>query len=143
MPEKPFVLSVKVVILDNNGRCLLLKRSMSSKGNPGKWDFPGGKVDAGERFDQALIREVAEETGLTISLDRVLGATESELPAVKVVYLFMEGHLKSGQVQLSSEHDDFVWVERRELVTMDFAGQFNTIIKAYSIADDGKPLLKN
>ena len=72
MSHKPFALSAKVVVRDEEGRCLLLKRSMSSKGNPGKWDLPGGKVDIGESFDQGLLREVAEETGLTISLQRVL-----------------------------------------------------------------------
>ena len=65
MTRKPFVLSAKVVVRDAHGRCLLLKRSMSSKNNRGKWDLPGGKVDAGERFDEALLREVAEETGLS------------------------------------------------------------------------------
>ena len=41
--------------------CLLLKRSRSPKGNPGKWRFPGGKIDPGESFDEALLREVAKE----------------------------------------------------------------------------------
>jgi len=51
MPYKPFALSAKVIVLDGEGRCLLLKRSMISKGNPGKWDLPGGKVDAGEDLE--------------------------------------------------------------------------------------------
>ena len=68
---KPFKLSVKVVIRDTEGRCLLLKRSRGARGNPGKWDLPGGKIEAGEDFESAVGREVAEETGLTIALDRV------------------------------------------------------------------------
>lgn len=56
MSYKPFALSAKVVIRDKEGRCLLLKRSMSSKGNPGKWDLPGGKVDAGQNLEQELLR---------------------------------------------------------------------------------------
>lgn len=60
MSKKPFALSVKVVIRDGNGRCLLLKRSMSSKWNKAKCDFPGGKVDPGEDFEQAMLCEVAE-----------------------------------------------------------------------------------
>jgi len=67
--SKPFRLSMKVVILDDMGRILLIQRSMGSRGNPGKWDFPGGKVDQGETFDEALLREVFEETKLKISLD--------------------------------------------------------------------------
>jgi 8-oxo-dGTP diphosphatase len=126
MSGKPFGLSAKVIIHDEKGRCLLLKRSMSSKGNPGKWDLPGGKVDSGESFDEALLREVAEETGLTISLKRVVGATESESPTRRVVYLIMEGLLESGQVRISAEHDEYAWVDCRELKTMDLAGWLRT-----------------
>lgn len=132
MSSKPYALSAKVVVRDTSGRCLLLKRSMISKGNPGKWDLPGGKVDVGESFEKGLLREVAEETGLTISLRRVLGAAESESPARKVAYLILEGYVESGQVRLSSEHDEYSWVERRELITMDLADQFRLFTQAYS-----------
>lgn len=132
MSEKPFALSLKVVIRDNAGRCLLLKRSLSSKGNPGKWEFPGGKVEAGEDFDAGLLREVAEETGLTISLQHVAGAAEFELPDRKVAYLILEGRLESGEVRLSSEHTDYAWVAPQELPKMDLAEQFRPFAQAYS-----------
>lgn len=132
MPHKPFALSAKVLVRDLEGRCLLLKRSMTSKGNPGKWDLPGGKVDAGENLEQGLLREVTEETGLTISLQRVLGAAESESPTKKVAYIILEGFVEMGQVRLSSEHDDYAWVERQDLVRIDIAEQFRPFLKAYS-----------
>ena len=132
MTHKSFSLSAKVVVLDEKGRCLLLKRSMSSRGNPGKWDLPGGKVDVGENLEQGLLREVAEETGLTVSLQRVLGAAEAESPTKRVAYLIFEGSVESGQVHLSSEHDDFTWVERQGLATMDLADQFRKFAQAYS-----------
>jgi 8-oxo-dGTP diphosphatase len=135
MSDKPFALSAKVLIHDDNGRCLLLKRSMSSRGNPGKWDMPGGKVDAGEGLEEGLLREVAEETGLTISLLHVLGAAESETPAKKVAYLIMEGRVESGQVRLSSEHDDYSWVDRQDLAGVDMAEQFRPLLKAYGRPD--------
>lgn len=130
--NKPFTLSVKVVILDDGGRCLLIKRSMASKGNPGKWEFPGGKPDLGESFEQALLREVAEETGLAISLLRSVGTAESESPSKKIVYLIMEARLESGKIQLSEEHDDYTWVSIRELPNMDLADQFRFFAEAYS-----------
>ena len=130
--NKPFALSVKVVILDDNGRCLLLKRSMASKGNPGKWEFPGGKPDMCESFEQALLREVTEETGLTISLLRPLGTAESESPLKRIVYLIMEARLISGQVILSDEHDDCIWIPTRELPHMDIANQFRLFVSTYS-----------
>jgi 8-oxo-dGTP diphosphatase len=133
--QKPFGLSAKVVIHDDRGCCLLLKRSLSSKGNPGKWDLPGGKVDSAETFEHALLREVAEETGLSISLGRVLGAAESELPTKRVAYLILEGRVELGQVCLSSEHDDFAWVDRQDLAKVDVVEQFRPFLKAYSQMD--------
>jgi 8-oxo-dGTP diphosphatase len=134
MSGKPLRLSVKMIVRDESGRCLLLKRSMSSKGNPGKWDFPGGKIDPGEAFNDALIREVAEETGLAVSILGVAGTAESELSTSKVVYLILEGRLESGQVRLSNEHDDSLWVDPQELPTVDLADQFRPFAKVYSQA---------
>jgi 8-oxo-dGTP diphosphatase len=135
MPHKPYSLSVKVIIHDKKGRCLLLKRSMSSKGNPGKWDLPGGKVDAGENLEEGLLREVKEEGGLTISLQSVLGAAESESPTKRVAYLIFKGRLISGKVRLSDEHDDFVWVDRKDLGSVDIATQFRSCLEAFSRTD--------
>jgi 8-oxo-dGTP diphosphatase len=134
MRGKPLKLSVKIAVWDDAGRCLLLKRSLSSKGNPGKWDFPGGKIDPGESFDEALLREVIEETGLTISIRGVAGTAESEAPAAKVVYLILEGRVESGQVRLSTEHDDYAWVDPEGLATADLAAQFLPFARAYSRA---------
>jgi len=130
--RKPFSLSIKVVIRDRVGRCLLLKRSKHSKGNPGKWEFPGGKVETGEDVGTGLLREVTEETGLTILLERVVGAAQSELPTKKVAYLIVEARLESGDVRLSSEHEEYAWVARADLATMDLAPQFLFFAQGYA-----------
>jgi 8-oxo-dGTP diphosphatase len=129
--KKPFRLSMKVIIHDQDGKCLLIKRSMQSKGNPGKWDFPGGKVDPGETFDEGLLREVYEETKLKISLEKPLTVIESESPANRVLYLFMKGDLLEGEVELSEEHDDFTWIDPVDLREFDLATQFRDFGKTY------------
>lgn len=129
--EKPFTLSVKVFLQDHEGRLLVLKRSAGSKNNAGKWDLPGGKVDAGESFQDALIREVREETGLEIGLNHVVGASERELASRKIAYLFMEATLKSGVLTLSDEHADFRWVNPRDLLGMDLVEQFHPIVARF------------
>jgi 8-oxo-dGTP diphosphatase len=130
--KKPFRLSMKVVIQNSEGKCLLIKRSLSSKGNPGKWDFPGGKVDPGETFDDGLNREVFEEPKLKISLERPLSMVESESPVNRVIYLFMEGKLLEGEVTLSDEHEDHIWVPKEEIGNMDLATQFVDFGRKYS-----------
>jgi len=128
---KPLFLSMKVMIRDQEGRYLFLKRSMSSKNNKGMWDLPGGKVDSGESFDEALLREVEEESGLTISLERVAGASESDLPDRKVAYLILEGSHASGEVRLSSEHDDYLWADRKQMAGLDCCPQFKDFVARY------------
>ncbi len=136
MSDKPFALSVKVVIRNATGHCLLIRRSSSSKGSPGKWDLPGGKAELGEKFDEALLREVAEETGLSIHLTHVAGSAECELPDKKVAYIIMEASLASGEVHLSSEHDDFAWVTLEEFPTKELVEQFIPFAKAYQRAEE-------
>ncbi len=131
---KPFKLSVKAVIRQTDGRLLLLKRSLSCKINVGMWDLPGGKVERGECFDQALIREVLEETGLLISLQRVVGTVERELSEWKVIYLILEGHIVSGDLRLSHEHSEYCWATGQDLLDLELVEQFRPLTRA--LAED-------
>jgi 8-oxo-dGTP diphosphatase len=131
MSAKPWRLIVKAIVQDDAGKCLLIRRSGSSRSYAGDWDLPGGKADDGERFDEALAREVAEETGLTIALHGVAGAIEYEMPEVRGAALFMEARLVSGDVCLSDEHDKYEWRTREELADTQLAGQLRTFLSAY------------
>lgn len=111
MTDKPFSLSVKVLIQDPEGRWLLLRRSPGSTWNPGKWDLPGGKVESQERFETALRREVLEETGLEIQLKGLYGAIEDEVNDFRVVHLVLLGYGDTNNVELSGEHDRFEWID--------------------------------
>jgi 8-oxo-dGTP diphosphatase len=132
MAQKHFALCVKVVVRDSAGKCLVVKRSAKSRGNPGRWEFPGGKIDPGESFDVSLMREVQEETALRISLLRALGIAQSELPERHMVHLIMEASLDSGEVVLSEEHEGYAWVEPHELANLDMAQQFVPFVRAYA-----------
>ena len=115
MPAKPFVLAVKAVIFDKQKRCLLIRRSSHNRNFVGCWEWPGGKVDAGEDFAIAVAREVREETALEIEITGVAGATQFEVPKVNVVLLCMEARVTGGQFQLSVEHDETAWVSLDDL----------------------------
>jgi hypothetical protein len=67
-----------------------------------------------------------------VTLEHVVGTAESELPKNKVIYLILEGHSKSKKVKLSSEHDEYVWIKRSELPTIDLCEQFREFAQHYS-----------
>jgi 8-oxo-dGTP diphosphatase len=64
--EVPVVLVVAVALVDVDGRVLLAQRP-PGKSMAGLWEFPGGKVHAGENPEEALIRELAEELGIDVA----------------------------------------------------------------------------
>jgi len=85
--NKPYKLAVKAIICDSAGRCLLIRRSQANQHFVGKWEWPGGKVDAGEDLSAALTREVREETALEVEVTGLAGAVHYEMPKVHVILL--------------------------------------------------------
>ncbi len=63
----PLLLVVAVALVDADNRILLAQRP-PGKQLAGLWEFPGGKVDPGERPEEALIRELAEELGIKVEV---------------------------------------------------------------------------
>jgi len=90
--------------------------------------FPGGHVEKGEPSVTAIIREIKEETGLTIEHPRLCGLKQfqTEDDERYVVMLFKTDRF-SGQLR-SSEEGEMVWVDRRELQNRPLAhGFFDTL----------------
>jgi len=115
MVAKPFSLSVRAVVFDSQNRCLLIRRSAHNHHFAGCWEWPGGKVDAGEDFAHAVRREMDEETKLAVEIVGLAGATQFEMSHAHVVVLCMEARVTGGEFGLSAEHDDSAWVALNEL----------------------------
>lgn len=79
---RPVVACVGAVVLDAAGRLLMIRRGHEP--HAGLWSLPGGRVEAGETLEQAVRREVLEETGLTVGVGDVVGRVR--IPAGSVVY---------------------------------------------------------
>ena len=63
--SKPILLVAAVALVDVDNRVLIAQRP-AGKSMAGLWEFPGGKVDAGETPEQALTRELKEELGIEV-----------------------------------------------------------------------------
>jgi 8-oxo-dGTP pyrophosphatase MutT (NUDIX family) len=70
--EAQFWIGIHGVIAER-GRVVVLKRAARMSYRPGHWDLPGGHLALGETFEQCLAREIAEETGLEVAVERMLG----------------------------------------------------------------------
>ena len=97
-----FFLDPKVatgVIFSYDGGILLVQRAI----NPsyGKWVFPGGYVDRGEALEAAALREVREESGLSVRLTRLLGAYS--FPGNHVILVAYAGEVTGGSLQTDEE----------------------------------------
>lgn len=131
MSDKPFRLAVRAVIHDDQGQCLLIRRSNVCKAFVGTWEWPGGKADPGETFDVAVKREVREETGLEIELTGVAGAFHIEMAQQHLAVLCMEAVPCGGVLHLSEEHDQSAWVAVAELLDWKLTDGFWEFAETY------------
>ncbi|MFH0753129.1 MAG: NUDIX domain-containing protein [Candidatus Omnitrophota bacterium] len=126
---KPYTMVLRGVLQDAQGCFLLMRRSFMSKSWPGRWEFPGGKVDPGEDLGDALVREWREETGLEVVPGQFLEAFEWERESDKVIYLVFRVSSTSRDVQVSDEHEDFGWFKPDEIQKLDVSPSLLTLVR--------------
>lgn len=122
-------LIVVPVVRDDSGRVLLCRMPSDRGVFPGQWGLPGGGVEPGERIEEALAREVAEELGVSLASARPLffkdGAHEKTIPGkgripVYMVFLLYECRIDPGRpIRLNDELSEFAWVEPGRLTSYD------------------------
>jgi 8-oxo-dGTP diphosphatase len=112
-------------------RYLLLRRSAEKDYAAGVWECVTGRVDQGEGFEDALLREVREELGVAARLELVLGTThfyrgaasaENELIGVVCLCSLAD----PGAVRLSAEHSEYRWLSAGEAFQLLDSGDPST-----------------
>ena len=109
---------VGAAVLDG-GRCLVARRGPGMR-LPGKWEFPGGKVERGERPEAALARELEEELGLAARVGERLGRGDVVAGGERVVLDVYAASAPRGDLWLR-EHAEVRWVEAADLDALDWA----------------------
>ena len=118
---------VKVIIQNDSGDVLLLKRTsqfLLLADSKESWDIPGGRIEPNESLQDALVREVKEETGVALTGDPKLLIAQDifvhsrDLHVVRLTYI----HRQSlGSINLSDEHSDYKWFskDQRERIAVE------------------------
>ncbi len=130
-PKQP-ILGVGAVIIQD-GKILLEKR----KGEPGKgkWSIPGGLVELGETLENAVIREVKEETGLDVDDPRLIDVVESIIRDdegdVKYHFIIIDYivKFKGGNLKASSDAEELLWVDLAEAEKYDLTRTFRAFLQ--------------
>ncbi|MDR0963413.1 MAG: NUDIX hydrolase, partial [Clostridium sp.] len=89
-------------ILLRNDKILLVKQQVGKRA----WSLPGGRLEHGETMEQAIVREMHEETGLTVAVDRLLYLCDVPTSSGIIHITFLLSYI-SGEITLpDNSHDD-------------------------------------
>lgn len=115
----PLVIEVAAALIrDDGGRYLITRRRRGSH-LAGLWEFPGGKVEAGETPAVGLRRELQEELTATFTVGDLVETVRWEYPDRTVVLHFFDCRLESGEIA-PREEQAMAWVEPAALAAYDF-----------------------
>jgi 8-oxo-dGTP diphosphatase len=114
---------VGAVIRDAAGQLLLILRR--NEPGAGLWSIPGGRIERGETDEQAVLREVREETGLAVECGALLGSVERPgLPPGTVIDIRdYAAVITGGELAAGDDAAAARWVTPAGLAAMDAAGQ--------------------
>jgi len=122
-------LHVTCAIIERNGQVLAAQRS-AAMSLPLKWEFPGGKIQAGESPEECLRREIHEELGITIAITKTMKPATHSYPGMTVtLYPFV--CVVSGEKLIRNEHNALIWLPPAELPALDWAAADLPVLAAY------------
>lgn len=112
------VVKVTAAILIKNHKVLITQRGPKDR-LAGQWEFPGGKIEAGETAQQCLARELLEELNINVSVGRHLGSHVHHYDHICIELIAFEVKIIGGDLKLN-EHADHCWVGLNELDHFEF-----------------------
>lgn len=121
---------VCAVIVNTDGKFLACQRGASTS-LPGKWEFPGGKIEPGESAEEALKREILEELEVNISILTPLEIVKHRYPEFEITLIpFLCKIINSGTPK-PLEHSQIQWINLVEANDLDWAEADLPIIQQY------------
>lgn len=125
------IIPVVCAIIERDGLvlCALRSKHMSL---PGKWEFPGGKLEANELPEEALIREINEELNIEIKIIEALPIAEHAYVPEKIIQLIPYRCVTvSDETPTPTEHSELRWMKKDDLLQLDWAAADIPIVLNY------------
>ena len=118
--SSPRFIDVCAAVIERDHRILVARRSEKMH-LAGKWEFPGGKVEAGETLAACIVREMLEELGMTVGNPQCLTVVEHADSDHCVRLHFLRCDAQDPADHDPREHDEVRWVTHAELAQLDLA----------------------
>lgn len=131
--------TVGAVIFNPDNKVLLCK---THKWN-GKYTIPGGHIELGETMEEALVREIKEETGLDIYDIRLASLKEAVYTPLfheKKHFIFIDFvcRTNSSDVVLNDEAEEYIWADLSEIDTLDLGGFVKPLLEELQRSEQSK-----
>lgn len=129
-----FFIAVKGIIRRKDGKMLILKRSAGDDHLPEVWETVGGGMDEEQSPQEALKREILEETGLTVSVGEPFNVFtfRKQTGEFKVGITFLCDS-EDDAVVLSHEHSEYRWIEPKEFASFSSISSLYEEIARYAL----------
>lgn len=114
------MIEVVAGVICKNNKFLIAQRNLK-KAQGGLWEFPGGKVEKGESYENALAREIKEEFNANIEVNEYIGENIHHYPEKDIKLIFYKARLLSEKIELL-EHEDYKWITKDDKDNFEFAG---------------------
>jgi 8-oxo-dGTP diphosphatase len=135
VPEQAVIPCVGALVHDERGRLLIVRRGHDP--GQGRWSVPGGRVEPGESDEQAVLREVAEETGLRAEVVRHVGSVRRPAPGGGTFdirdFLLRPHEFPAPAPVPGDDADDARWVTRAELEALPLVDGLLEALSAWSM----------
>ncbi len=122
-------------LIHSGKRILLIKRRFEP--NRGRWSLPGGLLETGETLEEASRREVKEELGIGVSIERMYHVSDEIIkdqrgrPRFHYVLIDFLASPMAGEITLNGESEEYAWFDPEKVLELDVSENTRAIVTKY------------